>query len=148
MLVPAGSTTTRYEIITTSNAGASWQVSSPPAGWENMPTAVSCANANDCWIAMSTYDAHSPAGVYSQPAIEATSDGGTTWSSVGLPTSQPPIGDVLTLSCPPTGDGCMGIGQLSDHFQIPAGNTPPSSTPPTQSGPLVISNLPGVNGNA
>jgi hypothetical protein len=108
-----------------------------------MPTAVSCATANDCWIAASTYDAQSPAGAYSQPVIEATSDGGTTWSSVALPVAQPPIADVLTLSCPPSGDGCMGIGNLSDHFQISTGNTSTSSTPPPQSGPLVISNLPG-----
>jgi photosystem II stability/assembly factor-like uncharacterized protein len=144
MLVPAGSPTTPYEIITTSNAGATWQVSSPPAGWENMPTAVSCANANDCWIAMSTYGAHSPAGVYSQPAIEATYDGGTTWSSVALPTTTPPIADVVALSCPPSGDGCMGIGNLQDHFLPPSG---PASPPLPQSGPLVISNLPGAGQN-
>jgi len=139
MLVPAGSPTTPYEIITTSNAGATWQVSTSPAGWENMPTAVSCANANDCWIATSTYDAQSAAGAYSRPVIEATSDGGSTWSSVALPAAQPPIADVLTLSCPPSGDGCMGIGNLSDHFVPPASGV--------QSGPLVISNLPGLNQN-
>jgi hypothetical protein len=103
-----------------------------------MPTAVSCATANDCWIAMSTYDTHSPNGVYSQAAIEATNDGGTTWSSVALPTTTPPIGDVVALGCPPSGDGCMGIGNLEDHF-------PPSAPrPPTNplSAPLVISNLP------
>ena len=137
MLVPAGSPTTPYEIITTSNAGASWQVSSPPAGWENMPTALSCANANDCWVAMSTYDSSSAAGAYSEPTIETTHDGGATWSTLALPTAQPPIADVLTLTCPPTGDGCMGIGNLSDHF------VPPTSG--AQSGPLVISNLPGAH---
>jgi hypothetical protein len=137
MLVPAGSPTTPYEIITTSNAGATWQVSSPPAGWENMPTALSCANADDCWVAMSTYDSSRAAGAYSEPTIEATHDGGATWSTVALPTAQPPIADVLTLTCPPTGDGCMGIGNLSDHF------VPPTSG--AQSGPLVISNLPGAN---
>jgi hypothetical protein len=144
MLVPAGSPTTPYEIITTSNAGATWQVSSPPAGWENMPTAVSCANANDCWIAMSTYGAHSPAGAYSQPAIEATYDGGTTWSSVALPTTTPPIADVVALGCPPSGDGCMGIGNLEDHFLPPSGPTSPTAP---LSGPQVISNLPGANQN-
>jgi hypothetical protein len=50
-------------------------VSSPPAGWENMPTALSCANADDCWVAMSTYDSSSAAGAYSEPTIEATHDG-------------------------------------------------------------------------
>jgi hypothetical protein len=93
---------------------------------------------------MSTYDAHSPAGDYSQPAIEATSDGGTTWSSVGLPPTTPSIGDVVALSCPPSGDGCLGIGILSDHF-LPSFGTASPTVP--QSGPLVISNLPGVNEN-
>jgi len=145
MLVPvAFPSKVPYEIATTSNAGVTWQVSGPPVGWENMPTAISCANANDCWIAMSTYDTHSPAGVYSQPAIEATYDGGTTWSSVGLPTATPPIADVLTLSCPPSGDGCMGIGNLRDHMLLPSGTALPSQP---QSGPLVISNLPGANQN-
>jgi hypothetical protein len=140
MLVPlAGPSKAPYEIATTSNAGVTWQVSGPPVGWENMPTAVSCANANDCWIAMSAYDAHSPAGVYSQPAIEATYDGGTTWSSVALPTATPPIADVVTLSCPPSGDGCMGIGNLQDHMLLPSGPAQP------QSGPLVFSNLPGAD---
>jgi photosystem II stability/assembly factor-like uncharacterized protein len=143
MLVPvAYPSKVPYEIATTSNAGVTWQVSNPPVGWENMPTAVSCANANDCWIAMSTYDAKSPAGDYSQPIIETTPDGGTTWSSVGLPTATPPIADVLTLSCPPSGDGCMGIGNLRDHMLLPSKSVPPSQP---QSGPLVISNLPGAN---
>jgi photosystem II stability/assembly factor-like uncharacterized protein len=144
MLVPAGSPTTPYEIITTSNAGATWHMSSPPAGWENMPTAVSCANANDCWIATSTYDVQSTAGVYSQAAIEATYDGGTTWSSVALPTTAPPIGDVVALSCPQSGDGCMGIGNLQYHFLPPSGPTSPTVLP---SGPQVISNLPGADRN-
>jgi hypothetical protein len=135
MLVPAGSPTTPYEIITTSNAGATWQVSDPPAGWENMPTDLSCANANDCWIAMSTYDTQSAAGDYSRPVIESTSNGGASWSSLALPAAQPPIADVVTLSCPPSGDGCMGIGNLSDHMVPPSGQA-------SLSGPLVISNLP------
>jgi hypothetical protein len=144
MLVPVGSSKTPYEIVTTSNAGATWQISGPPAGWENMPTDVSCANADDCWIAMSTYDAQNAAADYGQPAIEATSDGGTTWSSDGLPATTPPISDVVALSCPPSGDGCMGIGNLSDHMLLPSRSALP---PPPQSSPLVISNLPGVDQN-
>jgi photosystem II stability/assembly factor-like uncharacterized protein len=144
MLVPAGSPTMPYEIITTSNSGATWQVSSPPTGWENMPTAVSCANANDCWIAVSTYDAQSPIGAYSQPAIEATYDGGINWTSVVLPTTTPPIADVVALSCPPSGDGCMGIGNLQDHLLPPSGPRPPTAP---LSVPQVISNLPGADQN-
>jgi hypothetical protein len=140
MLVPlAGPSKAPYEIATTSDAGLTWQVIGPPVGWENMPTAVSCANGDDCWIAMSTYDSNSRAGAYSAPTIEATHDGGASWSSVALPTAKPPIADVLTLSCPPSGDGCMGIGNLQDHMLRPTG--PPSPAHPL-SGPLVISNLP------
>jgi photosystem II stability/assembly factor-like uncharacterized protein len=137
MLVPVvGQSKVPYEIVTTANAGLTWQVTGPPAGWQNMPTAVSCANGDDCWIAMSTYGTNSPAGSYSEPKIEATDDGGATWSSIALPTAKPPIADVLTLSCPPSGDGCMGIGNLRDHM------LPRSGPPHPLSGPLVISNLP------
>jgi hypothetical protein len=103
---------------------------------------VSCANANDCWIAMTTYDAQSPAGAYSQPAIEATYDGGSNWSPVVLPTTAPPIADVVALSCPPSGDGCLGIGNLQDHFLPQSGPTSPTHQ---LSGPQVISNLPEAN---
>jgi photosystem II stability/assembly factor-like uncharacterized protein len=142
MLVPlSGPSKAPFEIATTADAGQTWQVSGPPSGWQNMPTAVSCATGDDCWIAMSTYDTNSPAGAYSDPTIEATYDGGLTWSSIPLPSHQPPISDVLTLSCPPSGDGCMGIGNLEDHFVLPSG-------PPHQlSGPLVISNLPTAGPN-
>ena len=141
MLVPlAGPSGAPYEIATTSDAGSTWRVSGPPSGWENMPTAVGCAPEGDCWVAMSEYDVHSPAGAYSDPVIEATHDGGLTWSALAVPLAKPPIADVLTLSCPPSGDGCMGIGNLQDHFVLP----PKGSTgrPAPLSGPLVISNLP------
>jgi hypothetical protein len=95
MLVPlSGQSNVPYQILTTADAGLTWQVTGPPAGWENTPTAVSCANGDDCWIAMSTYDTNSPAGFYSAPKIEATHDGGTTWTSIALPTAKPPIADV------------------------------------------------------
>lgn len=140
MLVPlAGPANAPYEIATTSDAGLTWQVTGPPAGWLNMPTAVSCATGDDCWIAMSKYDSGNPAGAYSSPVIEETHNGGTTWSSVSLPSSKPPISDVLTLSCPPSGDGCMGIGNLQDHFLSPIA---PNGAPKRLSGPLVISDLP------
>ncbi|HEY1762732.1 MAG TPA: hypothetical protein VGG17_09085 [Acidimicrobiales bacterium] len=144
MLVPAGSPTTPYEIITTSNAGASWQVSGPPTGWENMPTGVSCANAEDCWIATSTYDTQNTADPYGQPVIEATGDGGITWSSDGLPATTPPISDVVALSCPISGDGCMGIAIPQQPVVPASGTVSPSQS---QSGPLVISNLPGLDRN-
>jgi photosystem II stability/assembly factor-like uncharacterized protein len=125
-----------YTIATTANAGATWNVTGPPAGWQNMPTAASCGTGESCWVAMSTYDTKSPAGVYSDPTIEVTHDFGATWSSIPLPSHTPAIADVLTLNCPPTADGCMGIGNLRDHFVLPPGKPHPLS------GPLVISDLP------
>ena len=140
MLVPlAGPSGEPYEIATTSDAGQTWQVQGTPAGWQNIATGVDCANATDCWVATSLYDGHNPAGAYSEPTIESTHDGGSTWSTVPLPSAKPPISDVLTLSCPPSGDGCMGIGNLQDHFVLPKG---PPHKPQSLSGPLVISNLP------
>jgi photosystem II stability/assembly factor-like uncharacterized protein len=129
-----------YQIAITADAGMTWKVSNPPAGWLNMATAVNCATGQDCWIATSDYDARNPAGAYSNPVIEVTHDGGQSWSSLALPASKPPISDVLTLSCPSSGAGCMGIGNLQDHFVLPPRNS--NGTPARLSGPLVISNLP------
>ncbi|HEY1831548.1 MAG TPA: hypothetical protein VGG38_15030 [Acidimicrobiales bacterium] len=125
-----------YVIATTSNGGQTWQVSAPPAGWLNMPTAVGCAGQGACWIAMSLYDTKSPDGSYSHPVIESTTDMGQTWTPLSLPQTTPATADVLTLSCPPSGDGCMAIGNGKDHFVLPPG-------PPHQlSGPILLSNLP------
>jgi photosystem II stability/assembly factor-like uncharacterized protein len=144
MLVPlAGPSGAPYEIATTSDAGMTWQVTGPPVGWTNMPTAVSCATGQDCWVAMSEYDSNSPAGAYSQPSIQVTHDGGQTWSDLRVPAAKPPISDVLTLSCP-SADGCMGIGNLEDHFvPTPLGG---GGRPHPLSGPLVISDLPAAQG--
>jgi hypothetical protein len=55
---------------------------------------------------------------------------------LSLPQTTPATADVLTLSCPPSGDGCMAIGNGKDHFVLPPG-------PPHQlSGPILLSNLP------
>ena len=133
MLVGLDST---FEIITTKNAGLTWQVVGPPAGWLNMPTAVGCANDSECWIAMSLYDTSSPNGAYRSPLIEATTDFGATWTQLSLPATSPPVADVLTLSCPPSGDGCLAIGNGKDHFVLPRGRPHPLS------GPILLSNLP------
>jgi photosystem II stability/assembly factor-like uncharacterized protein len=125
----------RYEIATTADGGRTWSKKGPPSGWLNMPTAVGCASGSDCWIAMSKY---SNSG-YSRPNIEVTHDGGSTWSALSLPTHQPAIANVEELSCPASGDGCLGIANLADHFSAvtPAGGL---------SGPLLVSNLPLPSG--
>jgi photosystem II stability/assembly factor-like uncharacterized protein len=138
MLVSVGGPSTRpFEIVTTDDAGASWQVSGPPAGWSNMPTAVACATATDCWIAMSTYGGGN--ALYSHPVIESTTDGGATWTPSALPATTPPLADVIDLSCPPSGDGCMGVGVGADHMVAR-----PSQLHHPLSPPLVVSDLPGL----
>ena len=135
LVVIAGGRT--YQIDTTSDGGNTWNSSGPPSGWLNFPTAVDCANGKECWIAMSEYNHQQPG--YSDPNIEVTHDAGATWSALRLPTHQPAIADVLALSCPPAGDGCIGVGNLEDHFAkgAPAGPL---------SGPLLLSNLPLTTG--
>ena len=124
-----------YQIDTTSDGGKSWNSSGPLSGWRNFPTAVDCASGNNCWIAMSEYTRRG----YGDPNIEVTHDGGATWSALRLPAHQPAIADVLALSCPPAGDGCIGVGNLEDHFA-----QGPSTGP--LSGPLLLSNLPLTTG--
>ena len=125
-----------FEMSVTSDGGATWHTSGPPAGWLNTPTAVNCANGSDCWVAMSEYDVHSPLGGYSRPDIEMTRNGGATWSSIRLPSHQPAIADVLPLSCPPSGNGCLAVGNLADHMVLPKNRNQPLS------GPFLLSSLP------
>jgi hypothetical protein len=66
-----------------------------PAGWDTGVTA-SCATASDCFVETEA------------PAIEATRDGGRTWTSIPLNMPEPgEIGDYL--SCPVPA-GCLVVG--------------------------------------
>jgi len=133
MFVLTGSS---YQIVTTSDGGLTWHVSGPPKGWLNMPTAVDCANGNDCWIAMSLYDSSNPDGAYSHPTIESTRNFGQSWAKISLPKTTPPIADVLALGCAPSGDGCLAVGNGRDHFVLPKNRHTPLS------GPILLSSLP------
>lgn len=123
---------TSYQIVSTSDAGVHWHVSGPPKGWHNMVTAVGCANGSDCWVATALYDVTNPDGSYSHPVVESTRNFGETWTPLSLPATSPPIADVLTLSCPPSGEGCLAIGNGRDHFVGPR----------ALSGPILLSSLP------
>ncbi len=125
-----------YQIVTTSDDGLTWQVSGPPKGWLNMPTAVDCSNGDDCWIALSLYDSSNPDGVYSHPTIESTRNFGQSWTQIPLPRTTPPIADVLALGCAPSGDGCLAVGNGRDHFVLPKNRRTPLSDP------VLLSSLP------
>jgi hypothetical protein len=101
----------------------------------NIPTAVGCAAVDHCWVAMARYDTSNPDGTYSHPVIESTSDLGHTWTSVSVENTTPTVADVLALGCPPSGDGCLAIGNGQDHFVHPRGAR-------SLSGPIILSNLP------
>jgi hypothetical protein len=125
-----------YEVITTSDAGQTWNVAGPPHGWSNIATAVDCADVDRCWVATATYDTKSPEGAYSHPVIESTTNLGRTWKSESIAKTTPAIADVLALSCPPSGDGCVGLGNGEDHFVLPKNQRQGLSNP------IILSNLP------
>jgi photosystem II stability/assembly factor-like uncharacterized protein len=125
-----------YEIITTSDAGQSWKVAGPPHGWSNIATAVGCADVDRCWVATASYNTKSPDGTYSHPVIESTTNLGRTWKSESIASTTLAIADVLTLSCPPSGEGCVGLGNGRDHFVLP------KNRQQALSNPIILSNLP------
>jgi hypothetical protein len=101
--------------MTTSDGGATWQdtaaVSTSPGSV--IPLSVSCAAALDCFVAVSGFsqtvpDAAGPGG-YEDATVEATHDGGGTWTTIELPTiAGAPLAEVFPLSCPSQA-GCMGV---------------------------------------
>jgi hypothetical protein len=83
-------------------------VSPAPSGWANEALSLSCATGTDCFV--STADASSSG--YSNPVIEATTDGGATWTPLRLPeVSGSSLGSIQPLSCP-SAAGCIGVGAL------------------------------------
>jgi photosystem II stability/assembly factor-like uncharacterized protein len=94
-------------IARTTNGGATWVVSQAPAGWRSYPLDLSCPTGTDCSV--STVD---NSREFADPIIETTSDGGATWTTLGLPTVHgSALGSVQPLSCP-TVDGCLGVAAL------------------------------------
>jgi photosystem II stability/assembly factor-like uncharacterized protein len=91
---------------TTSNGGVTWQDTAPVGTASGSITAltVSCAVALDCFVAAS----RGP-GAYQDAKIEATDDGGASWTTIGLPpVGGRPLAEVFPLSCP-SPDGCIGL---------------------------------------
>ena len=110
-------------IARTADDGATWTVSLAPPDWRTYPLDLSCPTGTDCYV--STVN---NIGGFSDPTVENTSDGGATWTTVGLPTvNGSSLGSVRPLSCP-TVDGCLGVAAL-----------------PTQSSSLLVSSLPGTH---
>jgi hypothetical protein len=96
----------RGTTATTSNGGVTWQDTAPvgTASGSITPLTVSCAVALDCFVAVSA-----GLGAYQDAKIEATDDGGASWTTIGLPpVGGRPLAEVFPLSCP-SQDGCIGV---------------------------------------
>jgi photosystem II stability/assembly factor-like uncharacterized protein len=96
----------RGTTATTSNGGVTWQDTAPvgTASGSITPLTVSCAVALDCFVAVS-----GGPGAYQDARIEATDDGGASWTTIGLPpVGGRPLAEVFPLSCP-SQDGCVGV---------------------------------------
>lgn len=70
-----------YEMLSTSDGGASWVTSEPLAGTGVTVTSVSCQTADDCWIA----GGHAQKGETPGGVIMVTTDGGSTWTTEPVP---------------------------------------------------------------
>jgi photosystem II stability/assembly factor-like uncharacterized protein len=141
-----------FVLAMTADGGTSWTVTSAPASWPDTAIALDCSSGSDCWVSASDAayrtvtaggspsvtsttlapntgsDSRSGAAVaylgYKNPVIEQTTDGGETWTALGMPPTANggPIAVVGPLSCV-SGAGCVGIGLIEGAF------LPPSASP-------------------
>jgi hypothetical protein len=115
-------------VVESSDGGASWQFI--PALADYGARAISCASAQDCWIAggglldsgtesnpITYYAGEPPPMPSTSPWVFATHDGGLAWSKITIPTPhQVPDGTSVSslavigqISCP-TVAVCVGLG--------------------------------------
>jgi photosystem II stability/assembly factor-like uncharacterized protein len=101
--------------MSTSDGGITWQHTAPVSNspGNRIPLTVSCAAALDCFVTVSRFsktvpDASGPGG-YEDATIEATRDGGATWTPIALPTVDgAALATVFPLSCPIPA-GCIAV---------------------------------------
>ena len=107
------------ELAATSDAGTSWSSAAAPASWPQNAVSLSCATGTDCYLSVNNPDG----SVQNPPVIEATHDGGSTWTALGLPeVDGGPLAIVYPLSCP-VAAGCIGVGATPDEFSGPGSAT-------------------------
>jgi photosystem II stability/assembly factor-like uncharacterized protein len=109
MLVSDGGAT-----MTTSDGGVTWRDTATVSTSRGAtPLSVSCAAALDCYVAVSDFSATAPGafgrGGYEDATVEATRDGGATWTTIALPTvGGARLAEVFPLSCP-SPVGCIAV---------------------------------------
>jgi hypothetical protein len=95
-----------FVLSATSDGGTTWRVTTAPQAWGNIPLSLSCPIGADCFLSVSTTGSEA----FTDPVIESTTDEGSTWLPLDLPTiNGSPLGSVQPLSCP-SADGCLGVG--------------------------------------
>jgi photosystem II stability/assembly factor-like uncharacterized protein len=120
---PAAAPTTSM-ILVTENGGETWAPTNVPAGLSLI--AVSCPATLDCWASGSSSGL---GGTNSRGVILSTRDGGSSWTSEQVPTTEgTTLPGVTSITCP----------NVSRCFAL--ANRPSSSVLP--SGQLVLSNAP------
>jgi hypothetical protein len=93
-------------LATTSDGGITWRVTTAPQSWGNIPLSLSCPIGADCFLSVTTTGSEK----FVDPVIESTTDEGSAWLPLDLPTiNGSPLGSVQPLSCP-SADGCLGVG--------------------------------------
>jgi hypothetical protein len=99
--------------MTTSDGGVTWRERPAPSTWPSTATSVSCPAAGACFIAL----ADAKTSGYSRPVIEATHDGGSSWTPLPLPTvGGSPLALVYPLSCPSPA-GCIAMAATRQEYE-------------------------------
>jgi photosystem II stability/assembly factor-like uncharacterized protein len=121
---------------TTSDGGVTWQDTTPVGTSPGTiaPLTVSCAVALDCFVTLSD---NSSNVLFEDAAVEATRDGGVTWTAIGLPAvAGGPLAEVYPLSCPSQA-GCLGLAATprqengADLRREVISSFPPATSPAT-----------------
>jgi hypothetical protein len=88
----------RGSVALTTDGGATWQTEgdAPAANFDS----VSCPTVSDCFVLGSIYN-----GTTDMATVDATTYGGTTWTSESLPATLS-ASQLMSLSCP-TGSDCF-----------------------------------------
>jgi photosystem II stability/assembly factor-like uncharacterized protein len=135
-----------FVLATTADGGTTWTTVSAPASWPHWAIALDCSSGSDCWVSASdaiyrTVTANGPSDTtttlspntgsgsgsgavavigYKNPVIEQTTDGGETWTALGVPPTAngAPMAVVGPLSCV-SGAGCVGLGTTEVAFLPP-----------------------------
>jgi len=101
-------------MTTTSDGGATWREAAAPSTWPGIATSLSCPAGLDCFIAAA--DTTPGLAGYDHPVVEATYNGGSTWTTISLPTvGGSPLVIVFPLSCPSPA-GCFGVAATAQEL--------------------------------